>query len=328
MPERGSMEDKRNQVRGIFDDIAPGYDMANRLMSMGRDRRWREIVAARCELAEGGRALDLCCGTGELGRALAGRSRGGRVVGLDSSREMLEIAKAKAAASAFASALDFVEADATALPFPDGSFDATAVGWGLRNVPDLDATLGDGGHALALLEAEPGARLLGCDRDPAALECADERLARFGNRVMLRHAAFSELPAAHLDAGGEPFTGALFDFGLSSRQIDDPARGISFMHEGPLDMRMDPSSGEPLVARLARAEASDVALALREHGDVRGAHRLARALVNAAVAGELETTRHLAALVGRVLADSRPKALAPVFQALRDRKSTRLNSSH
>ena len=181
----------------------------------------------------------------------------------------------------------------------------------------LDATLGDGGHALAVLDAEPGARLLGCDRDPAALQCAGERLARFGDRVMLRHAAFSQLPDAHRDAGGEPFTGALFDFGLSSRQIDDAGRGISFTHDGPLDMRMDPTSGEPLVARLAHAEESEVAQALREHGDVRGAARLARALVMAASAGQLGTTRQLAALAGRVLADSRPKALAPVFQALR-----------
>ena len=181
----------------------------------------------------------------------------------------------------------------------------------------LDATLGDGGHALAVLEAEPGARLLGCDRDPAALECAGERLARFGSRVMLRHAAFGELAVTHREAGGELFTGALFDFGLSSRQIDDPERGISFTHDGPLDMRMDPSSGEPLLARLANAEESDVALALREHGDVRGAARLARALVAAARAGQLQTTRHLVALAGRVLADARPRALAPVFQALR-----------
>jgi 16S rRNA (cytosine1402-N4)-methyltransferase len=181
----------------------------------------------------------------------------------------------------------------------------------------LDATLGDGGHALAVLESEPGARLLGCDRDPDALRCAGERLARFGDRVMLRQAAFRQLPAAHRDAGAEPFTGALFDFGLSSRQIDDPARGISFTHDGPLDMRMDPTSGEPLSARLAHADDAEVASALREHGDVRGAARLARALVTAARAGELATTHRLAALAGRVLADSRPKALAPVFQALR-----------
>jgi len=181
----------------------------------------------------------------------------------------------------------------------------------------LDATLGDGGHASALLEAEPGARLLGCDRDPAALAFSMDRLAPFGDRVMLRHATFRELPSAHRDAGGEPLAGALFDFGLSSRQIDDPARGISFSQDGPLDLRMDPGSGEPLAARLEGAGEAEVAAVLREHGDVRHAGRLARAIVAAARAGTLRTTRQLAELVARVLGDSRPKALAPVFQALR-----------
>lgn len=181
----------------------------------------------------------------------------------------------------------------------------------------LDATLGDGGHAFALLGAEPGARLLGCDRDPAARECARERLAGFGDRVVIRPSTFRELPAAHAAVGGEPLAGALFDFGLSSRQIDDPARGISFMHDGPLDQRMDPTSGAPLSERLATAEESEVAAALREYGDVRGAGRLARALVREAREGRLATTKQLAELAGRVLADARPKALAPVFQALR-----------
>ncbi len=181
----------------------------------------------------------------------------------------------------------------------------------------LDATLGDAGHACAVLEAEPGARLLGCDRDPAALAFSAERLARFGERVMLRHSTFRELPLAHRDAGGEPLAGALFDFGLSSRQIDDPSRGISFSHDGPLDLRMDPTTGEPLAARLASAEAGEIASVLREHGDVRHAGRLARAIAEAARAGRLGTTRQLAELVARVLGDARPKTLAPVFQALR-----------
>jgi len=181
----------------------------------------------------------------------------------------------------------------------------------------LDATLGDGGHASALLDAEPGARLLGCDRDPAALAFSASRLARYGDRVMLRHATFRELPAAHRDAGDEPLAGALFDFGLSSRQIDDPSRGISFSHEGPLDLRMDPTSGEPLAARLAAAGEAEVAAVLREHGDVRHAARLARAIVTDARAGSLRTTSQLAGLVARVLGDARPKTLAPVFQALR-----------
>jgi 16S rRNA (cytosine1402-N4)-methyltransferase len=181
----------------------------------------------------------------------------------------------------------------------------------------LDATLGDGGHAVALLDAEPEARLLGCDRDPGSLAFAGGRLARFGDRVVLSHATFRDLPRARREAGGESFAGALFDFGLSSRQIDDPARGIAFMQEGPLDQRMDPTSGEPLHEKLAHAGETEVAGALREYGDVRGALRLARAIVSAARAGRLKTTRELAALVGRVLGDPRPKALAPVFQALR-----------
>lgn len=181
----------------------------------------------------------------------------------------------------------------------------------------LDATLGDGGHACALLDAEPRARLLGNDRDHGSLAFAGARLERFKDRVMLRHGTFRQLPETHRAAGGELFAGALFDFGLSSRQIDDPARGISFMHDGPLDQRMDAGSGLPLEARLAAADEAEVAQALREYGDVRGAMRLASAIVAAARAGQLSSTRALASLVGRVMRDSRPKALAPVFQALR-----------
>ncbi|MFN8586421.1 MAG: 16S rRNA (cytosine(1402)-N(4))-methyltransferase RsmH [Candidatus Eisenbacteria bacterium] len=181
----------------------------------------------------------------------------------------------------------------------------------------LDATLGDGGHASALLDAEPGARLLGNDRDLGSLDFARARLARFGDRVTFRHGTFATLPEAHRAAGGELFAGALFDFGLSSRQIDDPSRGISFMHDAPLDQRLDRSNGRPLHECLATADEEEVARALREYGDVRGAGRLARAIVAAARAGELATTRELAALVGRVTGEARPKALAPVFQALR-----------
>jgi 16S rRNA (cytosine1402-N4)-methyltransferase len=132
---------------------------------------------------------------------------------------------------------------------------AETLAW-LRRGPGLylDATLGDGGHADALLEAEPGATLLGCDRDSSALAFARERLARFGDRVTVAHAAFRELPAAHRAAGNTPFTGALFDLGLSSRQLDDPARGMSFQTEGPLDLRMDPSRGDGAAERLQGAE--------------------------------------------------------------------------
>ncbi len=190
----------------------------------------------------------------------------------------------------------------------------------LRNGPGLylDATLGDAGHAEALLEAEPGARLLGCDRDPAALEYAGGRLARFGTRVRLAHATFRELPTALGAAGGGALTGALFDLGLSSRQIDDPARGMSFMQDGPLDLRMDPTRGRTAAERLRQAEAEELGAVLLEHGDVAGARPLGRALTAEARRGGLGSTRELREAIDRTLGGApHPRRYAQVFQALR-----------
>jgi 16S rRNA (cytosine1402-N4)-methyltransferase len=182
----------------------------------------------------------------------------------------------------------------------------------------LDATLGDGGHAEALLDREPRARLLGCDRDLDALAVAGERLARFGARVSLAHASFAELPAAHGARGGEPLTGALFDLGVSSRQIDAPERGLSFMREGPLDMRMDRSRGATLAERLAASDEAEVAHALREHGDVGPAARIARAILDASRSGSLTTTQALARVVeGALGRRPHPRVMAQVYQALR-----------
>jgi 16S rRNA (cytosine1402-N4)-methyltransferase len=190
----------------------------------------------------------------------------------------------------------------------------------LANGPGLylDATLGDGGHAEALLDAEPGARLLGCDRDPAALAFARERLARFGDRVSVAHAAFHELPAAHRAAGGAPLQGALLDLGLSSRQLDDPSRGMSFQSEGPLDLRMDPGPGASAAERLRETDEDTLAQVLRAHGDLRNAGALARALVAAARRGELETTSDLVSALDRALGGRpHPRRYAQAFQALR-----------
>jgi len=189
----------------------------------------------------------------------------------------------------------------------------------LRGGPGLylDATLGDGGHAEALLLAEPGARLLGSDRDRGSLDFARERLSRFGDRVMFTHGTFRDLPAAHAAVGGELFAGALFDFGLSSAQIDDTTRGMSFTHDGPLDLRMDRSRGETLMERLGRTDATELASVLKQYGDVSGAPRMARSIIAAVLAGEVRTTRQLAAVCARALGDASPKRIAPVFQALR-----------
>ena len=186
----------------------------------------------------------------------------------------------------------------------------------------LDATLGDGGHAHALLLAEPGARLLGCDRDSEALAFAGQRLREFGSRVTLAHATFRELPAALERIGGERLAGALLDLGMSSRQIDEPERGMSFQAEGPLDLRMDRTRGESAAERLRTVEEHELAQVLREFGDVSDARRIARGIVEAAGAGRLETTRDLVLAIDQSGARAgsgprHPRRYAQVFQALR-----------
>jgi demethylmenaquinone methyltransferase / 2-methoxy-6-polyprenyl-1,4-benzoquinol methylase len=119
-------------VEEMFDRISPVYDTMNRLMTVGLDRRWRRLTA-RAVVRPGDRVLDACCGTGDL--ALAAAEAGGRVTGLDFSARMLERARAKS------SSVEWVRGDLLALPFADGSFDTATVGFGIRNVEDLDAGL-------------------------------------------------------------------------------------------------------------------------------------------------------------------------------------------
>jgi demethylmenaquinone methyltransferase / 2-methoxy-6-polyprenyl-1,4-benzoquinol methylase len=132
-------------VRTMFDRIAPVYDVMNRAMTAGLDRGWRRLTA-RAVVAPGDRVLDACCGTGEL--ALAARAEGGRVTALDFSPRMLERARRKTAD------VDWVQGDLLALPFEEGSFDAVTVGFGLRNVEDLDRALSELRRVL-----RPGGRL-------------------------------------------------------------------------------------------------------------------------------------------------------------------------
>jgi demethylmenaquinone methyltransferase / 2-methoxy-6-polyprenyl-1,4-benzoquinol methylase len=119
-------------VRGMFDRIAPVYDVMNHVMTAGLDRRWRKLAVAEV-VWPGDRVLDACCGTGDL--AVEAERRGGRVVGLDFSEPMLERARKKSGA------IEWVQGDALALPFGDGEFDAATVGFGVRNLADLDGGL-------------------------------------------------------------------------------------------------------------------------------------------------------------------------------------------
>jgi demethylmenaquinone methyltransferase/2-methoxy-6-polyprenyl-1,4-benzoquinol methylase len=136
-----------DEVRTMFDRIAPVYDAMNRAMTLGLDRKWRRLTA-EAVVTPGARVLDACCGTGDL--ALADARAGGRVTGVDFSEEMLARAEQKAPE------FDWVHADASALPFPDASFEAVTVGFGIRNLADLEGGLRELARVLV-----PGGKL-GC----------------------------------------------------------------------------------------------------------------------------------------------------------------------
>jgi len=186
----------------------------------------------------------------------------------------------------------------------------------------VDATLGAGGHAEALLEAlGPDGRLFGIDRDPVALEAAGRRLARFGDRFRALRGNHDDLVELLREAGLFAVDGILFDLGLSSMQLDDPDRGFSFRSDGPLDMRMDPDS--PLTAERFLADCSEEELqrVLRTYGEERMARAIARAVVRERERGPLTRTGQLAAIVERVLGPrARRFRIHPAtrtFQALR-----------
>ena len=128
-----------DEVRGMFDRIAPVYDAMNRVMTAGLDRRWRRL-AVRAVVWPGDRVLDSCCGTGDL--AIEAERRGGRVTGLDFSERMLERARRKSGT------IEWVQGDALALPFADGEFDAVTVGFGVRNLADLEGGLREAARVL------------------------------------------------------------------------------------------------------------------------------------------------------------------------------------
>jgi len=183
----------------------------------------------------------------------------------------------------------------------------------------IDGTLGAGGHAAAVLSAAPGARLLGLDRDPHALALAAERLAPFGERVTLVHASYEEITAFARDWLGEAggIDGILLDLGVSSMQIDDPARGFAFMTDGPLDMRFDPTSPDPTAADLVNGLPADaLADILYRYGEERHSRPIARAIV---AARPLTTTRQLAEVIARAQRGPHQKIhpATRAFQALR-----------
>lgn len=184
----------------------------------------------------------------------------------------------------------------------------------------LDMTLGGGGHTEAILEASEGCRVIAFDRDASAIEAAGQRLERFGDRVTLVHARFSCAEERLQELGVEWVDGLVADLGVSSPQLDEAERGMSFRREGPLDMRMDPSEGETaadLIVRLSQDELADVIFHL---GEERRSRRVARCIKQALDAGEVETTTDLRRAIVRAVGPRRVGGIDPstrTFQALR-----------
>ncbi len=182
----------------------------------------------------------------------------------------------------------------------------------------IDTTVGGGGHAIEVLSASaPDGLLLGFDRDPAALAVARSRLASYEGRFELVHSSFAQLEAVAHKHDFLPVDGVLFDLGLSSLQLADEARGFSFMTEGPLDMRFDPTGSDPTAAYLVNhLPAEELADILYRYGEERQSRRIARAIVEAR---PIETTSDLSDVikqaVGRRRGRLHPATLT--FQALR-----------
>jgi 16S rRNA (cytosine1402-N4)-methyltransferase len=188
----------------------------------------------------------------------------------------------------------------------------------------VDATVGAGGHAEAILERGPGVRMLGLDRDAEALDLARRRLARFGGRVELLEANFADLEEVLADRPNAD--GILADLGVSSMQLDEGRRGFSFRREGPLDMRMG-RDGRTAADIVATASAEELTRIFREWGEERMAAKIARGIVRERTREPIQTTRQLARIVaaekgGREKIDPATR----VFQALRIEVNQELNA--
>jgi 16S rRNA (cytosine1402-N4)-methyltransferase len=185
----------------------------------------------------------------------------------------------------------------------------------------VDATLGLGGHAAALLAAHPELTLVGLDRDPAALEHSRRRLVGYGPRLHLVHAVYDRMPEV-LDTLGLPrVDGVLFDLGVSSMQLDRAERGFAYAHDAPLDMRMDQQSGHSAADVVNTYPVPELARVLREYGEERFALRIAQAIDRARRREPLTSTARLADLVREAIpAATRRSGGHPAkrtFQALR-----------
>lgn len=164
----------------------------------------------------------------------------------------------------------------------------------------LDCTVGLGGYATRILEkTSPYGRLIGIDTDPQAIQLARENLMSYGDRALLIHGNFADLAQLLSRYGVSLVDGVLMDLGVSSLQLDVPARGFSFRHSGPLDMRMDQSTGHPVSYDINTKDAAELAEIIRSFGEERWAKRIAANIVKARLKYPITTTTQLAEIVER-----------------------------
>jgi 16S rRNA (cytosine1402-N4)-methyltransferase len=191
---------------------------------------------------------------------------------------------------------------------------------GLNTQPDglfIDGTVGAGGHAAALLQRSPEARLLGFDLDPRSLVSAQATLTPFGDRAILVHASYETMDQNAPDRGFGAVDGILLDLGVSSMHLDEADRGFAFKEDGPLDMRFDPTSEAPTAAQLVNTLMADaLADIIFRYGEDRDSRRIARAIV---AARPVTTTRQLAEIIFQAHRGPREKIhpATRTFQALR-----------
>jgi 16S rRNA (cytosine1402-N4)-methyltransferase len=181
----------------------------------------------------------------------------------------------------------------------------------------IDGTIGAGGHTYGILEASsPDGQVLGLDLDPAALDVARDRLARYGERLHLRHGSYAVMPEFAGELGWKTVDGVLLDLGLSSMQLDDAKRGFSFRLNGPLDMRFDPAQTTRAVDLINELTERDLADVFTQYGEEPRARQIAKAIVESR---PLHTTYELAKLITHVVKGGRRKIhpATRVFQALR-----------
>jgi 16S rRNA (cytosine1402-N4)-methyltransferase len=184
----------------------------------------------------------------------------------------------------------------------------------------VDATFGMGGHSSAILDQHPDISILGIDRDKETVEAARERMKRFGKRCTIVYGNFADI--IQIAAGARPIAGVLADLGVSSMQFDSETRGFSFRFDAPLDMRMDPDSGDETAAELLATRTQDeIANIIYEYGEERASRRIARRIIERRERGEpVETTKQLADLVAGAVRTNPKDKIHPAtrtFQALR-----------